>query len=148
MNVIIGGTFGYLHRGHRTLITKAFEIGDHIYIGLTTDDYVNSMKPGEKVPSYSARKKALEGFVKGLGKTYDIKELSDRYGPSTTGNFDAIVVSEETMPVAVEINKMRVAKKLRPLSIVRVELVLGQDSRPISTSRITKGEIDSDGNRV
>lgn len=148
VRVVIGGTFAFLHKGHMALIRKAFEIGSYVYIGLITDDYASRLKSRETVPVYSEREKALRDFVRGFGKRYDIEPLSDRYGPSTTGDFDAIVVSAETLPTALEINRIRKRKGLRELAITRIAYVLSSDSIPISTSRIVRGEIDRYGNRI
>ncbi len=60
MRVIIGGTFAYLHKGHEALITKAFELGDYVCIGLTTDGYVKTVKPKEKIPPYKDRLKSSQ----------------------------------------------------------------------------------------
>ncbi len=146
MRVIIGGTFGYLHKGHRALLAKAFEVGDYVYIGLTTDSYVDRTKPNEGLPRYAEREAVLRGFVSGLGKKFQIAHLDDRFGPLTSGDFYAIVVSPGTMPTALEINRIRARTGLKPLSIISIGYVLAADSMPISTSRIMKGEIDGDGN--
>ncbi len=148
MRVVVGGTFAYLHKGHMALLSKAFEIGDYVYIGLTTDEYVRRTKGHCGVPDYSSRERALMEFARGLGKRFDIVPLNDRFGPATTGDFDAIVVSEETFPIAQEINRLRRASKLTPLSVIRIGYVLAFDSAPISASRIIKGEIDRDGHRT
>lgn len=148
MRIIIGGTFDHLHKGHLELIRKAFQVGNYVYIGLTTDRYVKKMKPGRKIARYSTRKKALTGAIKRFNKKFEILPLDDKFGPSTTGNFDAIVVSEETFHVAVEINKIRKKKKIHTLSIIKVPYALAKDRRPISTSRILRKEIDREGNLI
>ena len=38
--IAMGGTFDIIHRGHLTLLTKAFEISDKVIIGLTSDEFV------------------------------------------------------------------------------------------------------------
>ena len=148
-NVVIGGTFGYLHKGHLALISKALRIaGDFVYLGLTTDKYVHNVKPHQHLPRYSERRRTLISVLKKFGKRYMFKPLSDRYRPTFTGKFDVIVVSEETFPTALEINRIRRGKGLRRLTIVKIGYVLAEDSLPISTSRIIKGEIDREGNRI
>lgn len=148
MKVIVGGTFGYLHKGHRELLSKAFEMGDSVYIGLTTDEYVRKAKNSRRIPDYSERESLLRKFVGRFGKKYEISPLNDRFGPSTTGDFDAIVVTAETLPTALKINRIRSRSGLKPLAIVKIDYVLSSDSVPISTSRIIKGEIDSEGNLI
>jgi cytidyltransferase-like protein len=146
MEVIIGGTFGHVHKGHIKLLKKAFEIGDHVYIGLTTDEYVRKNKPGQNVAGYEERKRKLEEIVTQLKKEYEIKPLNDKFGPSITGKFDVIVVSEETYHTALDINAIRERKGLKPLRIIKIGYVYAKDSRPISSTRIRNGEIDESGN--
>lgn len=144
MRVIVGGTFGHLHAGHMALLRKAFEIGDYVYIGLTTDNYVRRLKDPH-IPSYNERKELVRKFVLGLGKKFEIMPLDDSFGPSTTGDFDAIVVTRETFPVAVKINEIRKGNGIRELMIIKIDFVLAFDSAPISTTRIMRGEIDREG---
>lgn len=147
MRVIVGGTFGHLHAGHMALLRKAFEVGDYVYIGLTTDDYVKRLKDPQ-IPTYKEREMLVRKFADGFGKKFEIMPLNDRFGPSATGDFDAIVVTEDTFPAAVKINDIRRKNGLRELKIVKIEFILAFDSAPISTTRIMRGEIDREGRRV
>jgi len=47
MRVCIGGTFEFLHKGHKKLIDKAFEIAGKngfVFIGLTTSEFTKRKK--------------------------------------------------------------------------------------------------------
>jgi len=137
--VAVGGTFDGLHRGHRALLEKAFEIGDWVLIGLTKDSF-----SGKKTRSFDERKKALETYLG--GRRYEVVELRDPYGPAVSDpSLEAIVVSEETEPRAREINEIRAERGLEALEIVVVPLVLAENGRPISSTRIRRGEIDEEG---
>ena len=75
--------------------------------------------------------------------------LEDPYGTTIyDANFEAIVVSEETEPTAIEINEIRVSKGMKPLDIVVVSFVLAYDGIPISSTRIRSGEINKNGDIV
>lgn len=137
--VAVGGTFDWLHAGHKSLLDKAFRLGDKVLIGLTSDYYAK-----EKTASYSARKKNLERYLK--GKNYEIVKLDDPYGPAISdAEIDAIVVSEETRPRALEINDIRRKGGLVPLGIVTMPMLMAANGKRISSSRIRKGEISSEG---
>ncbi|MFQ6136819.1 MAG: phosphopantetheine adenylyltransferase [Candidatus Hydrothermarchaeales archaeon] len=144
--VAVGGTFDRFHRGHKAIVKKAFEIGRNVIIGLTSDEMA-----GKEVEPYELRKKVLVEFLErnGLSKRCDIVKLSDVYGPTLKDErIDAIVVSEETEPKAVEINRIRGKESLSPLEIVVVPFELAEDRRPISSTRIKKGEIDREGRLI
>jgi pantetheine-phosphate adenylyltransferase len=55
------------------------------------------------------------------------------------------VVSDETRPGALEINETRKKNGLKTLEIISIPLVLADDQKPISSTRIKKGEIDKEG---
>lgn len=137
--VAVGGTFDLLHKGHRALIEKAFELGEHVIVGLTSDEMLQ-----KKAEPFSKRKKALQNFLK--SENYEIVNLNDAYGPAISDSkIDAIVVSEETKARAVEINEIRKNKGLSLLEIAVIPFVLADDGKPISTTRIKAGEIDGEG---
>ncbi len=137
--VAVGGTFDHFHAGHKVLLDKAFELGDNVIIGLTSDAYSK-----RKSASYSARKRNLEAYLK--GKSYEIVELEDAYGPAIADReIDAIVVSSETRARALEINVIRQKRGREPLEIVIVPMLMAANGRRISSTRIRLGEIDIEG---
>ena len=142
MKVCIGGTFDILHAGHMALLKKAFEIGSIVYIGLSSDEFVR--KSGKEAKPYEERKKALEEFLssKGWKSKAFISPLDSVYGTTPFEDFDAIVVSPETVERAREINDIRRRNGLKELKIYVVPFVLANDGIPISSSRIKNGEID------
>ena len=145
--VVIGGTFDVIHKGHRLLLKRAFDISKIVSIGLTTESFAKKVK-SYPVISYAKRKKMLENLMKKEGWTskYQILPLSDPYGITTSAeDIDAIVVSEETLSRAREINAIRRRKKLYPLDIVCIGTILADDKKPIAATRIRDGEIDLDG---
>lgn len=148
MRVCIGGTFDSLHKGHKTLLKKAFEVAGKngkVYIGLATGDLV---KNKNKVKPFDNRRKALEKYIleEGFNKQAIIVSITNKYGLTLKEDFDAIVISPETEKIAMEINRKRVLNFKKPLKIIRVQFVLADNGKPISSTRVNNKEIDENGN--
>jgi len=146
--VVVGGTFESMHLGHTRILQTAFDVGESIVIGLTSDAFAKRFRV-HKTPAFTKRKEELEEHIKPLNKPYEIVEINDSYGIATIDpEIDCIVVSEETLLRAEEINTIRFKKNLPKLTIVVVPLALAEDGKPISSERITAREIDGDGKIV
>ncbi|MGD0406211.1 MAG: phosphopantetheine adenylyltransferase, partial [Candidatus Bathyarchaeia archaeon] len=79
-------------------------------------------------------------------KRAEIVPLNDSYGLTISGKgLDALVVSKETESTAAKINKIRAEAGFPPLKIVTISMVPAENSTPISTTRIRRGEIDRNG---
>jgi len=143
--VVIGGTFDILHKGHKELLSKAFSLGE-VFIGLTSNEMALKTKK-RQVQDFQFRKRELENFIiKNFKNYYRIGKIEDRFGPTLKGDFDYIIVSPETYQTAILINEERQKIKKDPIEIVKIDFVLAKDKKPISSTRIFKGEIDRDGN--
>ena len=148
--VCLGGTFDRIHIGHEKLLKIAFEVGEEVIIGLTSDTKAKKGRGNEKLSSFKNRYTNLENF---LSKQFDINfsivELNDDWGPGALDDdLDAIIVSEETEKVASELNKKRALKGFNPLDIVTVSLILDKKGEKISSTRIRNSEIDREGNKA
>ena len=146
--VAVGGTFDELHRGHKTLLTEAFEIGERVVIGLSSDELVSKLSKPHVTASYTERRRWLKSFLGdlGLAKRAEIVPLFDTFGSSAIDpQIEALVVSEETKPTAEKINGRRKQTGLPLLKIVAISMVPSQNCGPISTTRIRRGEMDREG---
>lgn len=151
MKVMVGGTFDPLHDGHKKLLSRSFELagpGGTVTIGLTTDNFAG--KKTHPVRSFSKRRHDLEVFLddSAFSASWTIEPLTDRFGSALEADFDALVVSEETLPAAIEINRLRREKKRGKVDIHQITCVLAEDGRWISSTRIHRGEIDDHGRLI
>ena len=145
--VATGGTFDHLHRGHAALLSKSFEVGDFVVIGITSDSLV--AREG-KVPdqTYAERAAGVEKYIRSHfpGSKYLLAPLDDYFGPGIASpDVEAIVVTRETAARVSIANRMRAEKGYPPLKVIVVDKVLADDSKPISSTRIRNGEIDEEG---
>jgi len=145
----VGGTFDELHRGHKTLIGKAFEVADRVVIGLSSDTFVAKMGKPHLTAGYVERKEELENYLNacGFAGRYEIVPLDDALGRTMTAadGLNALVVSQETEHTAKAINVKREKASMSPLKIFTVDMVPAENKSPISTTRIRSGEIDRNG---
>ncbi|MEM2907126.1 MAG: phosphopantetheine adenylyltransferase [Candidatus Odinarchaeota archaeon] len=149
--VAVGGTFDHFHKGHKHLLTKAFSLGGKVIIGVTSDEFCKNKPWSEGLQTYQVREKTVLKFIKTSFKKADFEVimLNDKYGPAVSeNNIDALVVTEQTLKTAMEINQIRINKGLKPLEIVIVDMILAYDKTPISSTRIRRGEINVDGEPV
>jgi pantetheine-phosphate adenylyltransferase len=149
--VAVGGTFDELHRGHKALLDMAFEVGDIVVIGLSSDTFVLKMGKPHKTASYDERRKELQNFLtdSNLTRRAEIVTLDDPFGSTMTSEgLEALVVSKETLKTAEKINEERQKTGLSPLKLVIVNMVPAENNSPISTTRIRSGEIDRNGHML
>lgn len=146
---VLGGTFNFIHGGHRSLFEEAFRF-DNVLIGLTTDEFVRKRKIYPQLP-FERRKKQLTAFLQriGKGKEWSIFPLNDEFGAAVENEgIDAIIVSEETAPVAKEINRRRKRRKMKELGVIVLPIVYGEDYKRISCARVYEKIIDEEGKRL
>jgi pantetheine-phosphate adenylyltransferase len=145
--VATGGTFDHIHRGHEALLEKSFEVGERVLIGVTSDTFAG--REG-KVPdeTFETRVGGLRKLILRLfpGREYEIAKLDDYFGPGIAApEVEAIVVSRETAARVPMANSLRAKRGYPPLEVVTVDFVMADDSQPISSTRIRRGEIDREG---
>lgn len=146
--VLMGGTFDRLHDGHKRLLQKAFEVGDYVYIGLTTDAYIerSSKQLKGKVHSYEERLYDLRRYFeeKGVLDRAILLPLEDTAGPKALDpKLSAIVVSEETRTGGDFVNNLRAQNNAAPLETVVISLLRIEQGEVISSTLLRKTEEDN-----
>jgi pantetheine-phosphate adenylyltransferase len=145
--VATGGTFDEIHVGHIALLTKSFQVGNKVIVGVSSDKF--AAKRGKKLNhNFEARVANLKKIIKKeFGDVnYEIAKLDGDFGPAvTTGEVEALVASTETRRKATLLNEMRAKRGLQPVKVITVELVKAEDDSTISSTRIRVGEIDREG---
>ena len=146
--VAMGGTFDVIHSGHMALLNKAFSISSKVIIGLSSDQLAT--KKGKNLANdYSKRLSLLKSVIEKSfpNSAYEVSKLENDFGPAVIeGSVKALVVSAETSNKGLLLNELRTERNLPPVKIVVVPMVLAEDGKSISTTRIKNSEIDGSGN--
>lgn len=145
--VCVAGTFDGLHLGHQALLNVAFERGESVLIGITSDQYVQTVKRGLARP-YVIRLQELNDWLvhQGWLDRARIVSIDDGIGPAGTDSaLQALVVSEESKLGAAKVNALRTSNGLRALHTIVVGMVGADDKQPISATRIRSGVITPEG---
>lgn len=152
MRIVVAGTFGPLHDGHRALFRAALERGDEgVVVGLSSDTFATETRQPDPrpIPSYEERKQQVEKTLNTIdewNRSVEIREFTDTYGfASHDPSLDALVVSPETDDEVTELNCRRTDRGLDPLEPIIVPYEYAEDGTPISSTRIVNGEIDEHG---
>lgn len=130
-NVAVGGTFDRLHAGHRLLLAATALVStERIFIGITSDKLLANKRNKELLETYDKREAAAVAYMHRVHPRVAITSgplIDPKIPPicATEENFDAIVVSEETVVGAEEINHVRASLGFHPLVIVVVGLLSG-----------------------
>ena len=119
--VAMGGTFDIVHKGHLTLLSKAFSISSKVIIGLTSDELAE--KRGKiLLNNYEKRFETLLNVIKKNfpDHTFQISKLDNDFGPAVLEeNVQALVVSDETGNKGEILNQIRTEKNLSPVKITK-----------------------------
>ncbi|KRX01950.1 hypothetical protein PPERSA_07595 [Pseudocohnilembus persalinus] len=129
----LGGTFDYLHSGHKLLLSKALYIAQTMVIGITTDSMLQKKQQKEYIQNIHKRifdTKNYVFLVKG-DKNQEVIPLQDPAGPAGEGQLDALVITPETVSGGEYVNNVRKEKNLETAPFVIIDLI-GNDSENIN----------------
>ena len=117
--VAVAGTFDGMHYGHRKLLTLALSsvspLSGELLIGVTVDEMLKHKSFSEDIPNLQQRMAGVRDFVyrlaPGIKNRVRFIPIADEYGPPGTleegPNFDALVLSHETLDNGHKLNEYR-----------------------------------------
>ncbi len=129
--VAVAGTFDGMHYGHRKLLTLAISsvspTNGQLLVGVTVDEMLKHKSYSEDIPNLEERMKGARDFIyrlaPGIKNRVRFIPISDEYGPPGTleegPNFDALVLSHETLDNGHKLNEHRTQTLgLEPLTLL------------------------------
>jgi pantetheine-phosphate adenylyltransferase len=148
----VGGTFDEFHKGHRALLLKAFEVGQRVVIGVSSDEFAKKMNKHHLTATYEQRTKDVREFLRNMGllERGEIIPINDVFGGLLLikNPIEALVVSKETEPTGIKINEKRNEIGLPAVQIIVIDMIPSENHVTISTTRIRDGEIDREGHML
>ncbi|MCD6492218.1 MAG: phosphopantetheine adenylyltransferase [Archaeoglobaceae archaeon] len=145
MKVALGGTFEPLHEGHKKLIDVAIKLGGKdVMIGITSDKMART-RIRSVLPFKIRAENVRQYIMKKYGFEPKIVKITNPFGKTLDVDFEYLIVSPETYEMALKINEKREKMGKKKINIVKVDFVLAENGKPISSTRIKKGEVDRYG---
>lgn len=151
MRVVVAGTFGPIHDGHRELFRHALEFGsDGVVVGLTSDELATETRSEPRpIPPFEQRREVVHETVEAMNewdRPVAVERITGRHDLAVTDeSLDGIVLSPETAEELAAINDRRRDRGHEPLTGIVAPYVLAADGDRISSTRIVAGEIDEHG---
>ena len=131
-DVAVGGTFDYMHAGHKMLLSACLlSARNRLVIGITGAPLLVKKSNKEYIQAFEMRRKNVETYCKMQRPDLylELAELNEPAGPTAIDpNFDLLVVSEETASGIAAINAIREKKGLREMKGLTIQLAASSEA--------------------
>lgn len=126
-SVCVGGTFDGMHHGHRKLLTLAVSSVQpgtgKLLVGVTVDAMLQHKQHAELIPPLEERMRSVLNFchrlAPGMKNNIRIVPIQDSFGPpGSEPDFDALVLSHETLDTGHYLNQHRIKLGFKPLQLL------------------------------
>jgi pantetheine-phosphate adenylyltransferase len=147
--VVLGGTFDRLHKGHQALLDRATDVGKEIVVGITSDQFVKDKALSQLILPYSVRANEVEEYLQknNHGNKFRTLKIDSLFGDTLEDHeYEAIIVSQQTLSGALKVNEERKKLNLTSLNVEVVEMVVDEVNEHISSTKIRQGKINRLGN--
>lgn len=126
-HVCVGGTFDYMHNGHKLLLSMAaLACRTRLVVGVSDAPLLKQKMLRELMQPLPLRLALVGDFVRSVSPqlSLELTPLTDGYGPAgSDAALEAIAVSAETLKGGDACNAKREEAQLAPLSVLSIPLV-------------------------
>lgn len=128
--VLFAGTFDHLHAGHKSILTQAlFLTEDTLYVAVTSEELLLRKTCRAALEPFDLRVTHVDNFIRSIipecKKDLEIVILQtpDSVGPAGYLDFDAIIVTPETVRGGHGVNEARVANGKSRVEVVILDIL-------------------------